>query len=679
MQRSHRKAAARSHIAASVNLNLDYESDPERDVERARKTARFSARPYQMTSNSPEWYLAIDLGTTYTTVAWHRRGMPTEKIFTIDNFPGEKQYHQTHRQIPTELWYPKKDAQPFGRIRSHEIRIRFGNEVHRMAEDSECLDLRKLYDDAHRVTMMKLLLDQSEYAQASKEKLRRTLELIKSEGWIEKDEDIFFHFFREVFRATKTRLGPDFTEESSVEVTFCVPVCYSPSAVATLSTQVERSMKDARFGTDGESPCNIFVVHEAEAQGMQALTESMNELQRGESFILSDCGGGSTDVGTYCIALTEPLRLGSEVAGATGAMIGAGDLNNLFLIHVKFILRDELYLEKGDETINTIIAAEVMFKFENEIKRAFQYKDYETTYPIRIRGLRESERDERIQNNYLVLTYQDIWDIFRPSVKNIWNMMKDAILNANRADYRVSKIVVVGGFADSPCLREYLTEQKDRIKGRLGTPLKLCFSPRNTSATGVATGAILRSTNKADGPARIPCQSIGVLRHIPNQPENEEYTAEVLHQPKSKRNYIKNTIRWVVKKDNTMLESVHKITFVSEHLFEPDDKEWIIEEKLWASETCTLDFYKLDHPNNAGKTMKIGTVEFDVTDMRETIRAANKKARRLINKAVILVEMTVIDRNLEFTARWPATQDGQVIQGSRKFFSVASAFTPGTN
>lgn len=66
---------------------------------------------------------------------------------------------------------------------------------------------------------------------------------------------------------------------SLVEVTFCVPVCYNPAAVAALGAQVERAMQDVQFGTDGQSPCNIFVVHEAEAQAMQALRESLNELE----------------------------------------------------------------------------------------------------------------------------------------------------------------------------------------------------------------------------------------------------------------------------------------------------------------------------------------------------------------------------------------------------------------
>jgi hypothetical protein len=56
-------------------------------------------------------------------------------------------------------------------------------------------------------------------------------------------------------------------------------VCYDPHAVSVLGAAIESAMKETRFGTDGESPCNLFVVHEAEAQGMHALTQSLNELE----------------------------------------------------------------------------------------------------------------------------------------------------------------------------------------------------------------------------------------------------------------------------------------------------------------------------------------------------------------------------------------------------------------
>ena len=126
------------------------------------------------------------------------------------------------------------------------------------------------------------------------------------------------------------------------------------------------------------------------------------------------------------------------------------------------------------------------------------------------------------------------------------------------------------------------------------------------------------------------------------------------------------------------MNSVHTVTFKSEHTFRPDDMDWVLEEQLWASPDAVVDFFQLDHPNNFGKTMQIGAVEFDMTDMRQQVRAANIQEGEKPDKVIILVEMTVIDRNLEFTARWPATEEGQIIQGSRKFFSVASLFTPGT-
>ena len=87
-----------------------------------------------------------------------------------------------------------------------------------------------------------------------------------------------------------------------------------------------------------------------------------------------------------------------------GAMVGAGDLNNKFRNLVKSILCRERYLENDEDTIDSIIEAEIMYRFENDIKRSFQYNESEKTYPIRIRGLRESVSDDRIQDNYLVLT-----------------------------------------------------------------------------------------------------------------------------------------------------------------------------------------------------------------------------------------------------------------------------------
>lgn len=217
--RTVRKAAtlARSQIAESTRLAAEYDFDANAEAEPVRKVARMPGidRPRPISIEAPEWYIAVDFGTTFTTVAWHRRGDPVQRIHTIDDFPGEKQHNVTRRQIPTEIWYPKKSGHPSGQVKAKDIRMRFGNEVHRLADDDEGFDLRKAYDDTHRITMMKLLLDKSEYAQISKDRLQEALEVIKSEGHVDENEDVFLHFFREVFRATSASLGPDFKDDST--------------------------------------------------------------------------------------------------------------------------------------------------------------------------------------------------------------------------------------------------------------------------------------------------------------------------------------------------------------------------------------------------------------------------------------------------------------------------------
>lgn len=225
MRASSRRAAtiARSQLAAAARLAEEdkhrFDSDSKSDSEAEEhpcKLARVSVadRPRPSSIQTPEWYVAIDFGTTFTTVASHRRGEPTDRINTINDFPGEKTHEQTRKQIPTEIWYPRKGARPSGHIKASDIRLRFGAEVHRLAEDDEDIGLRKLYDDADRVTMMKLLLDDSDYAQPSKYRLFETLEVLKSKDHIKENEDIILHFFCEVFRATKTRLGTDFKDDS---------------------------------------------------------------------------------------------------------------------------------------------------------------------------------------------------------------------------------------------------------------------------------------------------------------------------------------------------------------------------------------------------------------------------------------------------------------------------------
>lgn len=126
---------------------------------------------------------------------------------------------------------------------------------------------------------------------------------------------------------------------------------------------------------------------------------------------------------------------------------------------------------------------------------------------------------------------------------------------------------------------------------------------------------------------------------------------------------------------------------------------WKQEEDLYVSEICTEDFYQQDHPKNKGKQrinppnraivtpfscvgkfVKAGTMALDLSGLKSQIKPQGGGAqggKRHYNVRV-RVEIVVIDRDLKFRVRYPATATGKIIQGSDKSFSLTAAFEPGT-
>lgn len=136
--------------------------------------------------------------------------------------------------------------------------------------------------------------------------------------------------------------------------------------------------------------------------------------------------------------------------------------------------------------------------------------------------------------------------------------------------------------------------------------------------------------------------------------------------------------RLTVLQGKAEIEAVHVISFTEDHGFHAENPDWIIEHEIYASDTCEEDFYKFDHPKNDGKVTIIGTVEFSLKHLQQRIRAENVLADKDPNDVTISIEMKVIDRYLEFSARWES-EDGEsfVIPGAQKYFSVAAAFKCG--
>ena len=149
-----------------------------------------------------------------------------------------------------------------------------------------------------------------------------------------------------------------------------------------------------------------------------------------------------------------------------------------------------------------------------------------------------------------MLLSEDLQALFDDSLKAIEHLMLEQIENARGKNTDVDKVVLVGGFGDSPALKGHLKASLRKHNEQHRTNIKLILTPPNTSATGVAIGAVMRAQNKDNGPKRVPCRSVGVLRHVPWDPDT--YSAEVLAQAFSisdltQEEYIMRTLLWIIK------------------------------------------------------------------------------------------------------------------------------------
>lgn len=212
--------------------------------------------------------------------------------------------------------------------------------------------------------------------------------------------------------------------------------------------------------------------------------------------------------------------------------------------------------------------------------------------------------------------------LFLPSLDTIEKLMKDQIYYAIANNIYIDKVILTGGFGDSPALKEYLKESLQKIYKRENERIRLLCTPKSRSAAGVAKGALMRAMNKDHGPKRVPIQSIGILHHVSDDPS--KYPPEVLRQKGWEENeltgesYIMNTIQWLIKvvrlsppshygavtnsKQNQKEEfkPVHTIDWLAMHPFNAEWPTWIAQHKLFVSDECTEDFYTRHHTHNRG-------------------------------------------------------------------------------
>ncbi|KAJ3547643.1 hypothetical protein NM208_g1412 [Fusarium decemcellulare] len=679
--------------------------------------------------------IAVDFGTTYSAVSYVPipEGCPPElvdprSIRSIRNYPESWNFSPNDPmmvEVPTEVMYPlnrhfreEEDRHAADQNSSNGVEDTgygrflgsdFGTDAESIASSDTDGDLDMLAspDDQFRwgyqvherrslpmthadssnqpLSRFKLMLDNSPATEPLRRSQSITLDSLRARKIIKGPLHVIADFLTHLLKHTQSQLWDEgFDSSYRREIVLCVPAIWTQKSCRDMQACLAVAMERSNFegvNLHNNSIENLFIVSEPEAAAAYVLAEKSG-FQCGDIFVLLDAGGGTVDANTYEISNRAPLRLSREVVPPGGGLYGSSYLNEGFHSLLRKRLESETYLEQGSETINGIIEKIMIDLFEYRVKRSFEYhkdKDKDTAPKLfSVSGLRDNPR-KGFKNGCIKISVGEITKIFMTCLKPIGSLMEAQITAAMQKDSRVTKVILIGGFAASPSLQKYLKHRLLEFNRQHNSRVTLVI-PEYNIVNAVASGAVLRALNKEQGPSREARSSYGILRTEPFGEYPEHENLKPSYDAHDGQPYIMNTIDWVLKLGNIVPSKWQCPAFVCSHTFDVwPVRPLLCKEILYVSDRSTRSHYRLSHENNEGAE-KVGEIVVDFSFLRQQgvlspiEPVVNEYGRKVgtrhyrINYTMVI---EVIDRDLQCIAIY----NNKVRKRCR--INIASGFRPG--
>ena len=280
------------------------------------------------TPNTRHFVVAVDFGTTFSSVAYVGYNHPSQRsrigfqqVEIVDRYPDHPYGNFTCHDVPTEIWYPQRIARPIhhdtGASEQHPVVDDIssgdndddGSDTEASSESTSEPDqlssallngnskaslfwgygvqdqLKEADHDAdcsRHLSRFKLILDESPYTANVRNTLSETCKTLKKMRLIEEDTDIIADYLEKLFQHTKKRLfeSEGYTDASTVEFVLCVPAIWKAKASRQMQVAISRAITNSGFGMlQNGSVDNLFLVSEPEAAAVCVLASERTRLK----------------------------------------------------------------------------------------------------------------------------------------------------------------------------------------------------------------------------------------------------------------------------------------------------------------------------------------------------------------------------------------------------------------
>ncbi|PMD64400.1 actin-like ATPase domain-containing protein [Hyaloscypha bicolor E] len=414
-------------------------------------------------SNRIKCILSIDYGTTYTGISYvFSNESDLNDISTVQTWPGEGRDRDFEWKTPTVIAYGTENG-------FQGIKWGFTVEPGMVS-----------------YSWTKLLLDKNapkgKYDDPTLAKIARKgmLELPRGKSAQDVCEDYLREVRKYVFARLDKEKGEDFMKLTPMECWITVP--------ATWLDEAQDATRQAAIGAGFASRTmdSINVIPEPEAAAICALKKltvpgTQDSLKTGDNIMICDCGGGTVDLTTYSITATYPVLEFEELVVGEGGKCGATYIDRN--LHTLMTQRFGDSFTKLDAK-KTGPGSKFMQSFER-VKRDFPkgFDKEKGIGPLKLTSKNPAYYDD--DDGTVKLSWADMTSLFDPVIKQVIGLVEAQVLDAKGMNHSVERIILVGGFGDSP----YLFEKLDAWCKDNGN-IKLICPPAPQAA--IARGAALR-------------------------------------------------------------------------------------------------------------------------------------------------------------------------------------------
>ncbi|KDQ12450.1 hypothetical protein BOTBODRAFT_34427 [Botryobasidium botryosum FD-172 SS1] len=403
--------------------------------------------------------IGFDIGTTQTAVSFtylYPGGL--QSLHRVVQWPGQEN-DGGEAKIPSLVWYDSSgQACAFGaEARTPEVLDKAEDEEWRLAQHFKL----HLHPASSTQNADELVLDPLPFGV--------TIEQIYA--------DFMGYIFRQTEKYFKERIMEGETKwsslEDSIELVVAHPngwdireqgVLRNATVDANIMPSLYVAQERVHFVSEAEAAVHFVLLH----------ADFDNGLKVSDDFVVCDAGGSTVDTTLYSVDETEPLIRLKEKRASACVQAGAIFVNQAAKEH---FARAFAGAGLGDEAASEFTSA-AMESFEASAKRRFE--DPAEDKIISVGGRKFTNAKLSVRRGSMTVAGAQLQQFFDPSVKRIIESV-----TAQIEGHAVKYILLVGGFGESPYLRQKLRDGPGSMNG-----IKVTIAEQPTSKA-VADGAVI--------------------------------------------------------------------------------------------------------------------------------------------------------------------------------------------